>query len=158
MSVDKSLVSRVESGQNRPTADFVVALSAALKLDVREALLRAGFSVHESSFKEPGYSTSALEIDRLLNQIPDAIERSKTLNIVRSVLKTAIQNAKAVQEKAEMEADRRELMALFDQLTDEDQETLLWAARSSKTKGKGAKDNETKGAPGVVRAKPAKAG
>ncbi|MFZ4773953.1 MAG: helix-turn-helix domain-containing protein [Terrimicrobiaceae bacterium] len=155
MAWAQSELSRVESGQKEPTADFVVVMAYALEIDVRDALVQAGKPVHEISFKET--NPAALETDRLLSQIPDATERARTMNTVRAVIQTAIQNYKATQEKAEIEADRRELMALFDQLTEEEQNTLLWAARSQNTKGKGARGNEAKGSQDVVRGKPQKA-
>ena len=130
-------------------------------IPVAEALYRAGvipeYAVNTAELGTPQDLKVVLELDRLLSLIPVELDRAKTMNTVRAVIKAAIQNFRETQEKAEIEADRRELMALFDQLTEEEQNTLLWAARSQNTKGKGAKGNEAKGSQDVVRGRPQKA-
>lgn len=161
MTFGRSMVNRVESRERPASADYVIAFAVAMGIPVAEALYRAGvipeYAVNTAELGTPQDLKVVLELDRLLSLIPVELDRAKTMNTVRAVIKAAIQNFRETQEKAEIEADRRELMALFDQLTEEEQNTLLWAARSQNTKGKGAKGNEAKGSQDVVRGRPQKA-
>jgi transcriptional regulator with XRE-family HTH domain len=94
MKFDQAQVSRVESGQKAPTADFVVAFAAAVEADVREALLMAGYPVHGNSFKELTDEKTALEIVRLLAEFPDE-ERDDALADTRMLLKARAERIKA---------------------------------------------------------------
>ncbi len=57
----------------------------------------------------------------------------------------------------ELRAEQEELLAIFDQLSDEDQETLIWMARGFRERNK-AKDNEAKTKAAGTRTKPAHSG
>lgn len=69
MAWAQSELSRVESGQREPTSDFVVALAAALEIDVREALIRAGKPVYEGEADEEGEAIWR-EIARIIARLP----------------------------------------------------------------------------------------
>lgn len=87
MHVDKSLVSRVESGNIEPTADFVVSFATALGVDVRESLLKAGYLTSDQVIRGLGDAKVALEIIRLVSSIQDEDERDDAIADIRALLK-----------------------------------------------------------------------
>jgi len=103
MGVDKSLVSRVESGQKEPTEGFAVALAHALEIDVREALLRAGYPIHDDILGVNNAQT-ALEITRLLYAINDDDERDAAISDIRALL--SARRARLDARKAKRGADQ----------------------------------------------------
>ncbi len=162
MQFGRSMVNRVESRERPASADYVIAFALAMEIGIEETLLAAGLipkeAIDNERFKGLTDVKAALQIGWLFDQFQDPIERGKTLNIVQSVIKTAVLNSNAALDKAEIETDRKEIMAIYDQASEEDQETLLWAVRAQMTKVKGGKDSEAKNTQSRLRSKPAKAG
>lgn len=99
MHYDRSEVSKVEAGLKEATTNFVVAFAAAVEADVREALIRAGYPVHDSSFNEVSDAKAALEIVRLLYAIDDDDERDAAIGDIRALLKARKARLEARQPK-----------------------------------------------------------
>jgi transcriptional regulator with XRE-family HTH domain len=90
MGFARSMVSRVESGDREPTADFVVAFAVALGLDIDETLVVSGLIPADflAARKDGvlGDAKEAFEIARLLNAIPDDDERENAIADIRALL------------------------------------------------------------------------
>ena len=97
MAWAQSELSRVESGQREPTADFVVAMASALEIDVREALIRAGKPVYSQGDEDANEEATWREISRIIARLPpdrreDAI---RWLNAYSLVVERENREAKA---------------------------------------------------------------
>jgi transcriptional regulator with XRE-family HTH domain len=86
MRVDQTLVSKVELGA-KPSADFALALSGALKIDLAVALLKAGI---EATFREPqaAYYNDVEETAHILRtEFPDEAERQTAITTINDLLR-----------------------------------------------------------------------
>jgi transcriptional regulator with XRE-family HTH domain len=101
---DSSYVSRIESNQREPTADFAVAIAYAAEVDVREVLTAAGFRIHTDRALEGVLSNgkAALEIGRALAAIDDEEERSDAVVDILAIIRC---RARRVAERARRAGD-----------------------------------------------------
>jgi len=86
---DRSYVSRVESDQVSPSADFAVAFAESTNLDVREVLTYAGYRVSVDSQLEGmlNHGKAALEIGRALAAIEDDESRADVVAEILAIIR-----------------------------------------------------------------------
>jgi len=99
----QSEVSRIESAQKEPTADFVVAFAEAMEIPVTEALLAAGLITDEAYQRVENSkgvlddAKDALELVRLLGSIEDDDEREAAIQDIRALLRVRAERVRARQ-------------------------------------------------------------
>ena len=92
---DSSHVSRIERGEKKIPAEFVVNFAYLVEADVRQALLLAGYKVHDNSFKELIDESAALEVVRLLSHIESDRERQTLLDDFAAMVRRHMREADA---------------------------------------------------------------
>lgn len=101
---DRSVISRIESGEKVATADFAVAIAIAFELPADEVLYQAGLLPEsalglriQGALSDP---KTLIEINRLLDQINDTDDRERAIGTIRAVIQAAIDHDKAHNPKA----------------------------------------------------------